>query len=227
MEAEIMQFVQSNPASAYLAVFGVLLACGLGVPLPEDITLLAGGYTVYLSGQAGLSAPSLVPMIIVGLAGVLAGDIFLFVVGRWMGPRVTKTWPFRRLVTPSRMEKVYRYFSRYGVRTAFFARFAAGLRAPTYLLAGTAKMRFRTFILADGSAALISVPAIVWAAYHFGAQIDIVRGWIMQAKYVLLAAIGAALVIVAIRAIRRRFAARHGQSGIAKTAEKSSEHTAA
>ena len=27
----------------YIAVFGMLLLCGLGVPVPEDVTLVAGG----------------------------------------------------------------------------------------------------------------------------------------------------------------------------------------
>ncbi|MCV2509445.1 MAG: DedA family protein, partial [Neisseriaceae bacterium] len=27
----------------YLAVFSVLILCGLGLPIPEDITLVAGG----------------------------------------------------------------------------------------------------------------------------------------------------------------------------------------
>jgi membrane protein DedA with SNARE-associated domain len=32
---------------AYLSIFAVLVACGLGVPLPEDISLILGGFLVY------------------------------------------------------------------------------------------------------------------------------------------------------------------------------------
>lgn len=203
MEAEILQYIQSNPSSAYLAVFGVLLACGLGVPLPEDISLVAGGYTVYLSQHHGLTSPALIPMILVGLVGVLSGDVFLFSIGRSMGPRITHIWPFRRLAPPKRMETVYRFFARYGVWTAFFARFAAGLRAPTFLLAGTARMRFRTFLIADGMAALISVPLLVWLAFHFGAEIDRVKQWLVQTKYVAGVLIAAFVVYLLFRAVRR------------------------
>ena len=73
MEAEILQFIQQHPAYAYLAVFGMLLACGLGLPLPEDITLVAGGYTVYLAQLKHLDGPYLLPMIVVGLCGVMCG----------------------------------------------------------------------------------------------------------------------------------------------------------
>src|SRR4051812_37162277 len=33
---------------AYLAVFGILVACGLGIPMPEDISLIIGGYLAHL-----------------------------------------------------------------------------------------------------------------------------------------------------------------------------------
>jgi membrane protein DedA with SNARE-associated domain len=102
------------------------------------------------------------------------------------------------------METVYRFFARYGAWTAFFARFAAGLRAPTFLLAGAAHMRFRTFILADGSAALVSVPLLVWLAFHFGAEIDQVKQWLVQTKYVAGAVIGSLIVYLLFRFVRRR-----------------------
>ena len=41
-------FVDSSGWAPYLIAFGVLLACGVGVPIPEDITLFAMGYLAYL-----------------------------------------------------------------------------------------------------------------------------------------------------------------------------------
>ena len=32
---------------AYLLIFGILVACGLGFPLPEDIPLIATGYLIW------------------------------------------------------------------------------------------------------------------------------------------------------------------------------------
>ena len=57
--------------SRVLVVYAVLLACGLGVPIPEDITLVAGGYTVYLAQVHDLGSPQLVPMIVIGMLGEL------------------------------------------------------------------------------------------------------------------------------------------------------------
>ena len=51
----------------YFAVFFVLLICGFGVPIPEDITLVAGGVI------SGLGYTNEHVMFAVGMAGGLAG----------------------------------------------------------------------------------------------------------------------------------------------------------
>ena len=33
---------------AYSSIFSVLFICGLGIPIPEDLTLVTAGYLVYL-----------------------------------------------------------------------------------------------------------------------------------------------------------------------------------
>ena len=208
MEAELISFIQSHPNMAYLVVFSVLLACGLGLPMPEDITLVAGGYAVYLADTHQLGHPRLLPMVGVGLMGVLSGDVILFALGRWGGPRVATVWPFRLLFKPARLERTRLFFRRYGGWTAFVARFAAGFRAPTYLLAGSMGMRTRTFLLADGGAALISVPLLVWLAWRFGAQIDRVKGWLADGRYALLVLFCLLGIWLAQRWIRGRRAQR-------------------
>ena len=49
---------------AYVTVFGVLVACGLGVPLPEDISLILGGFLAHKG------AASLPVMMLIGFAGI-------------------------------------------------------------------------------------------------------------------------------------------------------------
>ena len=154
----------------YLLVLLVLLACGLGLPVPEDITLIAGGLAAYY-GQASVTW-----MIIVSFSGVLVGDSIVFLLGRRYGMSVTRLWPFSRLFSHSRIEYVRGRFQESGNRILFLARFMPGLRAPVYFTAGTVGVKFHTFLLYDGLAALVSVPAIVYAAYSFGDQIEKVLG---------------------------------------------------
>lgn len=56
----------------YFAVFFILLICGFGVPIPEDITLVAGGII------AGLGFADVHTMFAVGMAGVLTYDGTMF-----------------------------------------------------------------------------------------------------------------------------------------------------
>ena len=75
--AKLLAFLSGfSGVTAYAIILGVLLACGLGVPIPEDITLIAAGLL------AGLGKISLTGALIAGMVGVLAGDSFLFFLGR-------------------------------------------------------------------------------------------------------------------------------------------------
>ncbi len=52
---------------AYGTIFGVLVACGLGIPFPEDVSLITGGFLVF-HGSADLSL-----MVATGFLGIPAG----------------------------------------------------------------------------------------------------------------------------------------------------------
>ena len=60
----------------YFAVFLVLVLCGFGIPIPEDVTLVAGGVI------SGLGYTNVHIMFAVGMAGVLVGDGLMFLLGR-------------------------------------------------------------------------------------------------------------------------------------------------
>ena len=156
----------------YVAVFVVLLACGFGLPVPEDITLVAGGII------SGLGYTHVHTMVLVGLAGVLAGDGTMFALGRVFGPRILKFRPIAAIMTPERYKTIQEKFEKYGSWVLFIARFMPGLRSPIFLTAGLSrKVSFWKFLLMDGFAALISVPAWVYVGYH-GANN---REWLMNA----------------------------------------------
>lgn len=151
---------------AYAAIIVVLLACGLGVPIPEDITLFAAGFLAFKNRI------SLAGAIIVGLVGVLLGDTFLYFIGRTFGRRVF-TWPFfRRLFTPGRIKKAEEKIQSNSKLICFTSRFAPGFRAPIYLTSGILRVPFTVFIFMDGLAALISVPVWVFLAYFLGDELE-------------------------------------------------------
>ena len=175
----------------YLAVFLVLLVCGMGVPIPEDITLVAGGVI------SGLGHSNVHAMFGVGMAGVLVGDCIMFLIGRHYGERALSIRWVAFLLTPERRAQVHQKFERYGIRLLFIARFLPGLRSPIFIVAGwSRRVSVTKFLLLDGLAALISVPFWVYLGYYGADNRDWLLHWIKRGKVGLWCA--AVLLLVAL-----------------------------
>lgn len=154
----------------YIVVFVILLVCGLGVPIPEDVTLFAAGVMAYY-GKANVYL-----MIIVSLFGVLVGDSFMYWLGAKYGKAITQKRFFARFLTEETLNNVQHRLLTKGSKLIFAARFMPGFRAAVFFSAGVLHLPYRNFFMLDGAAALISVPAIIYSIYFFGDQLD----WIIQ-----------------------------------------------
>ncbi|GGY07985.1 DedA family protein [Paludibacterium paludis] len=169
----------------YFAVFLVLLLCGFGLPIPEDITLVAGGVI------SGLGHTNVHGMFLVGMAGVLVGDGVMFAVGRIYGERVMQFRPIARILTPARFASVQEKFTKYGHWVLFVARFLPGLRSPIFITAGmTRRVPYWRFLLLDGFAALISVPVWVYLGYFGARNMDWLMMWVHRGQSGILIVIG-------------------------------------
>src|SRR3954451_23738801 len=100
----------------YFLILGILLACGLGLPIPEDITLFAAGLLAYY----GVS--DLYGMIAISLLGVLIGDSIIFWLGAKYGRKLTKKWFFHKLLPDDRLDAVKKRLHQRGNKLIFAAR---------------------------------------------------------------------------------------------------------
>jgi membrane protein DedA with SNARE-associated domain len=175
--------------SAYGLVFGVLLAAGFGLPLPEDIPLVMGGVLVH-RGQADLAT-----MIVVGYLGIIIGDSIMFGLGRRFASAQRSPALLTKLVSPSARARVEGLFKKHGEKIVMGARFLPGIRTVTYFTAGSVGMSYLRFLLYDSIAALASAPIFVLLGFQFGANIESIlarvaageRGVIVVLMLVLLA----------------------------------------
>ncbi len=171
----------------YCLILGVLFVCGMGVPIPEDITLITAGL---LAGQGKISMAG---AMIVGFIGVLIGDTILFLIGKKYGRKVF-TWPFfRKIFTEARIVKAELQIMSHAKKICFTARFMPGLRAPIFLTAGIMKVPFKTFFFQDGLAALLSVPVWIYLGYWFSDNIDEALKYAREINYVIIG-----LIVIAI-----------------------------
>lgn len=171
---------------AYAIVFAILVACGLGVPLPEDISLILGGWLAH-NGAANLSV-----MMVVGFAGILVGDSLIFYAGRRIGANVGKRGGFfARIVTPEKRAKVEGLFEKHGQKIVCIARFMPGVRAVTYFTAGSVGMSYWRFIFWDGLAALLSAPIFIWLGFYFGGELDMLIAKFKEGQYIVMGVLAA------------------------------------
>ena len=164
----------------YIGLFFALLLCGIGMPIPEDIIIIIGGYLAYI-GQINF----LWAWIVLYL-GATCGDYILYWIGHKYGQDILSHRRMNRFFTPKRIHAINHYFHRYGNRTLFFARFMVGLRSTIFLSAGAFKISFRKLVLLNGSAAFCSVSFVLFLAYHFGDKLDQVVIWFKRFEHVVL-----------------------------------------
>jgi membrane protein DedA with SNARE-associated domain len=182
----------------------LLVACGLGLPLPEDVALITGGYLAGKGPPIGVG--SLPLMILVGLAGILIGDSIIFKAGATYGEALLQT-RLGRHIPGERVERIIGLFERHGPKFIMMARFLPGVRAVTYFVAGTTGVPYWKFLLYDGIAACASAPGWVLLGYWAGKNRMLRKAW-QYAKEVQIGVIGVILAIIilwiAFTLIRRR-----------------------
>ncbi|MFY0569170.1 DedA family protein [Archangium lansingense] len=197
MEAQVALWIA---AFSYPAVFLLLVLCGVGVPLSEELVMITGGLVVAHSGA------SLMTMVLAAYLGIVVGDSALYRIGRSLGPRVFSHPKMAKMLTPARIELLQKMFARRGAVAVFLARFLPGLRAPAFLLAGATGLPYRQFVLADATAAWVPALGMTWLGFRFGPQVltDVQGGL----RWLLLAALVLALGVLSVRWVRRRVAVR-------------------
>lgn len=200
--AEWLNQVMSVPGLSYLALFTILVISGFGLPLPEDVPLLAAGYACYLGyGRIEIMIP-------VGLFSVMGSDLMVYGLGRRYGHHVPRLPILRRYLTAERLAAAQSAFHEHGGKTLFMARFMPGLRTPVFFSAGVFKIPWWKMVVFDGGAALISVPTLVLLGYFFGARMDDLKKWLGRVEAVVMVAVVLVVAWLAWRWRKRRRARR-------------------
>lgn len=182
---------------ALFGLFALLVLCGIGLPIPEDVLLLTTGLIAHEAGYSWI-----LPSVMMYCA-VMAGDSLAFLVGRRFGMRVLAMRWTQRFLTPAKQARIERLFRHYGSAVLFVARFLPGLRAAIFCTAGAMKVRYHRFALFDGAAAIISVPFFVWLGHllwgKFGDDVAKLSSALSEThSYTLWFTVAVAIVAIAL-----------------------------
>jgi membrane protein DedA with SNARE-associated domain len=173
---------------SYLGIIIFMILTGAGLPLPEEVAIVAAGI---LS-----SVGTLDPWLAAGscLIGALVGDCVMYWIGHHFGRRVLREhhW-WNRFVKPEREAQMEQMLHAHGFKVLFLARFMVGIRSPVYLSAGILRLPFRRFLLYDLFCATIVIGTFFGLSYYFG---EPVLKWIRGFEYWMTA-----IVVVAVASV--------------------------
>ena len=172
-----------------LAVFISLVTTPVGNPVPEDLSLLAGGMI------AGTGRTSIWNALLVGYAGVVLGDCIAWAMGRRVG--MEPNGVLARIAGRKQVARLERFYQRFGDRTILICRQFPGFRLPCFFMAGASGMSIRRFLIIDGTAALVTTNVFTWLGYHYAEDLMVVIDWLERFRNgVLLVALLAAGMMV-------------------------------
>jgi membrane protein DedA with SNARE-associated domain len=181
--------------TAYLGIFVFMVLTGAGLPIPEEVAILAAAV---LSEAGELHTPLALAALVLG---GLVGDGVVYAIGSKLGDRLVQAsdaprrfWQPR--VNPQRYAQVQQILSKHGLKVLFVARFLVGVRIVVYLAVGAAKMPFARFMLLDSICALTVIGAFFALGFFFSRSYgDAVYAWLRTGQFAATAMVVVLLLV--------------------------------
>ncbi len=180
-----------QPQWVYFFVIVMMLLSAVGLPLPEEVTLVSVGILAYMGANPDKFPPPYpgAPFVhattaaVVAFLAVFSSDFLIYCLGRFFGVKIFKWGPVKKVISDESRKKIEAWTNKYGAWACGIFRFTPGLRFPGHLACGMVKFPAWKFALVDGIAAMISVPTQILLLAHFGSEI---LGVFKQFKYAIL-----------------------------------------
>jgi membrane-associated protein len=172
---DLVQFAQTTGslAALLLVIFIIFAENGLliGFFLPGDSILFTVG--VLLQGTKIVKLDLNITMVIFLLfIAATAGASVGYSFGKKIGPRLFKK-PDSLLFRQENVQKAQQFYDQYGGKTIILARFIPIIRTFVPLVAGIAKMNYRTFMTFNLIGGALWVTGVTYLGYFLG-------GWLIS-----------------------------------------------
>ncbi len=183
---EGLTFIEQFP---YSGLFLLLVLGCLGLPFPEDATLILCGFLI------SSEVIKLVPALIVVYSGVLLTDVAMYSFGRKYGRRIVTHPRFHRVISPERLSWLEKKFNKGGIFFILIGRHFVGLRGQIFIAAGVMRMALAKFLIADAFSSMVTIAVMVAIGYGGGSSFQAIRTGMTRVEHVVIFVLFAALVI--------------------------------
>ena len=178
-----------------------MLIIALATWISEDLACIGAGL---LAAQGSISFAAAVTA---AFAGILTGDMLLFLCGKWLGRPALARAPLKWFLKEEVVSRSAQWFQDRGPAIILASRFLPGSRLPTYFGAGMLGCPFWTFTLYFCAAGLVWTPLLVGAAALVGNQL-IVYFHVFQDFALWVVALAIVLLMAAARILPPLFSFR-------------------
>lgn len=194
-DATIIQFFAQyahSPALIYTIVSTMMFLSSFGLPLPEEVTIVALGLMVHMGKHPDQYPPpagiefqplNLYTAMTVCFFAIMISDFIVYYIGRRFGSSSFVHRLFRRYLGENSLERARTMIHRHRFLVPAIFRFTPGVRFPGHLSCGMMGISPWIFLLADGLAALISVPTQVYLFATYG---EVILSTIKEVKHYAL-----------------------------------------
>ena len=155
----------------YIAIFFIAYIENVFPPSPSDVIVLFAGSLV------GIGRLDFLPVVTAAILGSTIGFMSMYAIGHWFGDRIVETGKLK-FIPVNQVQKVERWFRRYGYWVVVANRFLSGTRAVVSFFAGLSEMNFTaTTILSFASAA-------VWNLILVSCGNELGRNWHVIGRFI-------------------------------------------
>ncbi len=187
---ELLKEYTYEPYMVYAVVVVVMFLSSLGLPVPEEISIVSLGILSYVGSRPDLYPPpyigaphvDVIPAMLVCSLSIYFSDFIVYSVGRKYGPVLFASSWFKKFVPEKRLALVKAWARKWGRIVPGLFRLIPGVRFPGHLMCGALGIKPATFLLVDGVVVLTVVPTQIFLISYYG---EVVVGLMKRSQFIL------------------------------------------
>lgn len=164
---DLIEFIKWGGVLAVAAVIFAESGLLIGFFLPGDSLLFTAGFLT----SAGYVPVNIHVLVVILFFAAALGDSVGYMFGRRVGHKVFNR-PNSLLFRQENVQKASEFYERHGGKTIVLARFMPVIRTFAPIVAGVAKMKYKTFLMYNILGALLWAVGITYAGYFIGGYFE-------------------------------------------------------